>query len=146
MQPRLDFYKASPAAAKAMIALESAVTQLGLDPGLLDLINLRASQINGCAYCVDMHSADARKKGETERRLYSLSVWRESPFYTDRERAALAWTESLTLISHTGAPDSDYEWVSSQFDEEERVKLTVAINAINSWNRLAIGFRSVPAK
>jgi AhpD family alkylhydroperoxidase len=146
MQPRLDFYKASPAAAKAMIALESAVTQLGLDPGLLDLIKLRASQINGCAYCVDMHSADARKKGETERRLYSLSVWRESPFYTDRERAALAWTESLTLISHTGAPDSDYEWVSSQFDEEERVKLTVAINAINSWNRLAIGFRSVPAK
>ncbi|MCC8361638.1 carboxymuconolactone decarboxylase family protein [Lysobacter sp. A6] len=146
MQPRLDFYKASPAAAKAMIALESAVSLLGIEHSLLDLVKLRASQINGCAYCVDMHSSDARKRGETERRLYSLPVWRESPFYTERERAALAWTESLTLISHTGAPDSDYEWVSNEFDEDERVKLTVAINAINSWNRMAIGFRSVPAK
>ncbi|MGO4223536.1 carboxymuconolactone decarboxylase family protein [Lysobacter sp. TAF61] len=144
MEPRLDFYKASPNAAKAMIALEGAVGKLGIDPGLLDLIKLRASQINGCAFCVDMHSSDARKRGETERRLYSVSVWREAPFFTDRERAALAWTEALTLISHTHAPDADYEWLCQQFDERERVDLTVAINAINGWNRLAIGFRSVP--
>ena len=127
MQPRLDFYKASPAAAKAMIALESAVTQLGLDPGLLDLIKLRASQINGCAYCVDMHSADAQKRGETERRLHAVVVWRESPFFTERERAALAWTEALTRVFETRAPDIDYEWLSSQFTERERVDLTLAI-------------------
>jgi AhpD family alkylhydroperoxidase len=143
MQPRLDFYKASPDAAKAMIALEGAVMKSGLEHSLLDLVKLRASQINGCAYCVDMHSTDARKRGETERRLYAVSVWREAPFFTERERAALAWTEALTLISQTHASDADYEWVSSQFNEDERVKLTLAINAINGWNRLAIGFRSV---
>ena len=143
MQPRLDFYKASPESAKAMIALEGAVVKSGLEPELLELVKLRASQINGCAYCVDMHSTDARKRGETERRLHAVAVWRESPFFTERERAALAWTESLTLIAQTRAPDADYEWLSSQFDEEERVKLTLAINAINGWNRLAVGFRSV---
>jgi AhpD family alkylhydroperoxidase len=145
MQPRLDFYKASPDAAKAMLALEAAVKSLGLEPGLLELVKLRASQINGCAYCVDMHSRDARKYGESERRLYAIAVWREAPFFTERERAALAWTEALTRISETRAPDADYEWLSSQFTERERVDLTLAINAINSWNRLAIGFRSVSA-
>lgn len=145
MQPRLDFYKASPDAAKAMLALEAAVGALGLEPGLIELVKLRASQINGCAYCVDMHSRDARKRGESERRLYAVAVWREAPFFTERERAALAWTESLTRVSETRAPDADYEWLSSQFTERERVNLTLAINAINSWNRLAIGFRSVSA-
>lgn len=145
MQPRLDFYKASPDAAKAMLALEAAVKSLGLEPGLIELVKLRASQINGCGYCVDMHSRDARKHGESERRLYALAVWRETPFFTERERAALAWTEALTRISETRAPDGDYEWLSSQFTERERVDLTLAINAINSWNRLAIGFRSVSA-
>ena len=145
MQPRLDFYKASPDAAKAMLALEAAVKSLDLEPSLLELVKLRASQINGCAYCVDMHSRDARKHGESERRLYAIAVWREAPFFTERERAALAWTEALTRISETRAPDADYEWLSSQFNERERVDLTLAINAINSWNRLAIGFRSVPA-
>jgi AhpD family alkylhydroperoxidase len=145
MQPRLDFYKASPDAAKAMLALEAAVNKLGLEPALLELVKLRASQINGCAYCVDLHSSDARKKGESERRLHAVAVWRESPFFSDRERAALAWTESLTLLSQTRAPDADYEWLSSHFDERERVNLTVAINLINGWNRLAVGFRSVSA-
>ena len=145
MQPRLDFYKASPDAAKAMLALEAAVKSLGLESSLLELVKLRASQINGCAYCVDMHSRDARKHGESERRLYAIAVWREAPFFTERERAALAWTEALTRISETRAPDADYEWLSSQFTDRERVDLTLAINAINSWNRLAIGFRSVPA-
>ena len=145
MQPRLDFYKASPVAAKAMIALEGAVMASGLEHSLLDLIKLRTSQTNGCAYCVDMHSSDGRKRGESDRRLHAVSVWREAPFFTDRERAALAWTESLTLIATTHAPDADYEVLSSQFNEDERVKLTVAINAINGWNRLAVGFRSIPA-
>lgn len=145
MRPRLDFYKASPDAAKAMLALEAAVRNLGLEPGLLELVKLRASQINGCAYCVDLHSTDARKRGESERRLHAVAVWREAPFFTEKERAALAWTEALTRVSETRAPDADYEWLSSQFTEQERVNLTVAINAINGWNRLAIGFRSVSA-
>ena len=128
-----------------MLALEDAVTRLDLDKTLLYLVKLRASQINGCASCVDLHSSDARKYGESERRLHAVAVWREAPFFTDKERAALAWTEALTRISETGAPDGDYEWLSSQFNEKERVNLTVAINAINSWNRLAVGFRSVSA-
>ena len=145
MQARLDFYKASPDAAKAMLALEAAVRKLGLEPTLLELVKLRASQINGCAYCVDLHSRDALRQGENERRLHAVAVWRESPFFTDRERAALAWTESLTRLADTHAPDADYDWLSSQFDERERVDLTLAINAINGWNRLAVGFRSVSA-
>ncbi|HEU0305592.1 MAG TPA: carboxymuconolactone decarboxylase family protein [Lysobacter sp.] len=145
MQPRLDFYKASPDAARAMLALEAAVNKLGLEPSLLELVKLRASQINGCAYCVDLHSSDARKRGESERRLHAVAVWREAPFFTERERAALAWTETLTRVSETRAPDADYAWLSGQFTEQERVNLTVAINAINGWNRLAIGFRSVSA-
>ena len=144
MQPRIDFYTASPDALKAMIALETAVSKLPLEKTIIELVKLRASQINGCAFCVDMHTADARKGGETERRLYAVSVWRETPFFTPRERAALAWTESLTLLSQTHAPDEDYELVSAQFTPKEMVDLTVAISTINSWNRLAVGFRKMP--
>lgn len=145
MHPRLDFYKASPDAAKAMLALEAAISKLDLEPRLVELVKLRASQINGCAYCVDLHTRDARKLGESERRLHAVAVWRESPFFTDRERAALAWTDALTRLAETRAPDADYDWLSSQFAERERVDLTLVINAINSWNRLAVGFRSVAA-
>ena len=145
MTQRLDFYKASPDAMKAMIALEGAIAKLGLEPALLDLIKLRASQINGCAYCVDLHSSDLRKKGETERRLYAVPVWRETPFFSPRERAALAWTEALTLLPQTHAPDADFAEVRAQFSEREMVDLTVAIGAINTWNRLSVGFRKTPS-
>ena len=145
MEQRADFYKASPDAIKAMIALDAAVSKLGLEPLLLDLVKLRASQINGCAFCVDMHSADARRKGETERRLYAVAAWRETPFFTPRERAALAWTESITLVAATHAPDADYAELAEHFSEKERVDLTTAIATINSWNRLSIAFRKMPA-
>ncbi|WP_411882864.1 carboxymuconolactone decarboxylase family protein [Polaromonas sp. YR568] len=144
MKQRLDFYKASPEAIKAMVALEVAVSKLGIDPALQELLRLRASQINGCAYCVDLHSGDARKKGETERRLYAVSVWRETPFFTPRERAALGWTEAITRIADTHAPDEAYEALRAEFSEAECVNLTLAIGLINSWNRLAIGFRKMP--
>jgi len=145
MEPRLDFYKASPDAMKALIALETAVSKLGLEPVLLDLVKLRASQINGCAFCVDLHSSDLRKKGESERRVYGVAVWRETPFFTDRERAALSWTEALTLLPQSRAPDVDYDDLREQFAERERVDLTLAIGLINTWNRLAVGFRKTPA-
>ncbi|HEY9103030.1 carboxymuconolactone decarboxylase family protein [Chitinimonas sp.] len=145
MQSRIDFYTASPEALKALIALEGSVNKLGLEPELLDLIKLRASQINGCAFCVDMHTTDARKKGVGERRLSGLTVWRETPFYTPRERAALAWTEAVTLISQTHAPDEDYTAMLGEFSEKEIVDLTLAITTINSWNRMAISFRKMPA-
>ncbi|MGF6331678.1 AhpD family alkylhydroperoxidase [Pseudomonas sp. BS3782 TE3695] len=144
MQPRIDFYTASPDGLKAMIALETAVSKLPLEKSLIELVKLRASQINGCAFCLDMHAADARKDGETERRLYTLSAWRETPFFTPRERAALAWTESLTQLSLTHAPDEDYAMLSAEFSPKEMVDLTVAISTINSWNRLAVGFRKMP--
>ncbi|MBV4465081.1 carboxymuconolactone decarboxylase family protein [Pseudomonas sp. SWRI79] len=144
MQPRIDFYTASPDGLKAMIALETAVSKLPLEKSLIELVKLRASQINGCAFCLDMHTADARKDGETERRLYTLSAWRETPFFTPRERAALAWTESLTQLSLTHAPDEDYALLSAEFSPKEMVDLTVAISTINSWNRLAVGFRKMP--
>ena len=144
MEQRIDFYKASPDAIKALIALEAAVIKLGLEAPLMELIKLRTSQINGCAFCVDMHTSDARKKGETERRLYAESVWRETPFFSARERAALAWTEAITNIAHTRAPDEDYHNLSAHFSEREMVDLTLAIGTINSWNRLAIGFRKMP--
>ncbi|EXF94444.1 alkylhydroperoxidase [Pseudomonas fluorescens HK44] len=144
MQSRVDFYTASPDALKAMIALETAVSKLPLEKTLIELVKLRASQINGCAFCVDMHTADARKGGETERRLYAVSVWRETPFFTPRERAALAWTESLTRVSETHAPDEDYALLSANFDAREMVDLSVAITTINAWNRLAVGFRKMP--
>jgi AhpD family alkylhydroperoxidase len=147
MQKRLDALKAAPGAYRAMSALESYVRKSSrLEPSLLELMKLRASQINGCAYCIDMHTKDARAAGETEQRLYCLSVWRESPFYSDRERAALAWTEAITLISKDQAPDEVYDEVSKRFSEEELVNLTLAIVAINGWNRLAIGFRAVPGE
>ena len=145
MQPRLDALKASPGAYQAMLALETYIRKSShLEPSLLELVRMRASQINGCAYCLDMHSKDARANGETEQRLYALNAWREAPFFTDRERAALAWTESVTQISQDHVPDSLYEEVRQRFSEAELVNLTLAIAAINSWNRLAISFRAVP--
>ncbi|QEY61801.1 carboxymuconolactone decarboxylase family protein [Metapseudomonas lalkuanensis] len=146
MTPRLDFYTASPDALKAMLALDAAVSKLPLEKPLIELVKLRASQLNGCAFCVDLHSTDARKRGETERRLYAVAVWRESPFFTPRERAALAWTEALTRLSETHAPDEDYAQLAEEFSERERVDLTLAISTINSWNRLAVGFRKIPSE
>lgn len=145
MEQRLDFYKASPEAIKALVALEVAIGKRGLDPMLLNLVKLRASQINGCAYCVDSHSSDARKAGETERRVYAVAAWRESPLFTERERAALAWTESLTLLPETHAPDVDFLGLQKQFNETEMVDLSLVIGAINIWNRFGVGFRKIPA-
>ena len=144
MEPRLDFYKASPEASKAMIAFSAAAEKLGIEHSLLELVKLRASQINGCAFCIDMHSADARKAGETERRLYAVTAWRETPFFTPRERAALAWTEAVTRISTHGAPDDVYAALDAQFTQKEQMDLTLAISMINCWNRLAISFRKMP--
>jgi AhpD family alkylhydroperoxidase len=144
MQPRIDFYTASPDGLKAMMALEAAVSKLPLEKSLIELVKLRASQINGCAFCIDMHTADAIKGGETPRRLFAVTAWREAPFFTDRERAALAWTESLTQLSLSHAPDEDYALLSAEFSPKEMVDLTVAISTINSWNRLAVGFRKMP--
>ncbi len=144
MQSRADFYTASPDAMKAMMALENAVSKLSLEKSLLELVKLCSSQINGCAFCIDMHTADAIKDGETPRRLFAVTAWREAPFFSERERAALLWTESLTQLSLTHAPDEDYEVVAAQFSPKELVDLTVAINTINGWNRLAVGFRKLP--
>jgi AhpD family alkylhydroperoxidase len=144
MQERLNYATVSPDALKAMRELERYVAASRLERSLYELVKTRASQINGCAYCLDMHTKDARKAGETEQRLYALSAWRETPFFTDRERAALEWTEALTLISENDVPDSLYDGVLKHFDEKEMVALTMAIVAINGWNRLAIGFRTVP--
>jgi AhpD family alkylhydroperoxidase len=147
MQPRLEFPKVAPAAYRAMLALENYVTKSsGLEPSLLHLVRMRASQINGCAYCLDMHSKDARAIGETEQRLYALNAWRETPFFTDRERAALAWTEAVTLVSQDHVPDSVYDEVRQRFNGEELVNLTLAVAAINSWNRLCISFHAVPGE
>jgi AhpD family alkylhydroperoxidase len=128
----------------AMLGLEKQVRQAGLDPRLLELVRMRASQINGCAYCLDMHSKDARAGGETEQRLYGLAAWRETPYYSERERAALEWTESLTLVSQTHVPDEVYDRVREQFSEDELVHLSLAIVAINGWNRLNVAARTVP--
>ncbi|OUL98864.1 carboxymuconolactone decarboxylase family protein [Variovorax sp. JS1663] len=141
MEARIDFYKASPEALKAQIALDVAVGKLGLEPVLLDLVKLRASQINGCAFCIDLHASDLRKQGESERRIQTVTVWHEAPFFTPRERAALAWTEALTRVADTHAPDADYEALRAEFSEAEMVNLTLAIGLINTWNRLSIGFR-----
>lgn len=139
---RIDYPRAAPDAFKAMLALETAVQRSGLEHSLIELVKMRVSQINGCAYCLDMHSKDARAAGETEQRLHLLAAWREAPFYTERERAALAWAEALTRVSVDGAPDAVYSQVRAQFDDKALVDLTLAIVAINGWNRLAIGFRS----
>jgi AhpD family alkylhydroperoxidase len=147
MQARLEGQKVAPGAYHAMLALENYVKNSSrLEPSLLELVKMRASQINGCAYCLDMHSKDARANGETEQRLYALNAWRETPFFTDRERAALAWTEAVTLISRDHVPDHVYEEVRQRFTEEELVNLTLAVATINAWNRLAISFRAVPGE
>ena len=144
MEPRLDLYKTSPDATRAMLAFSAAAEKLGLEHSLLELVKLRASQINGCAFCVDMHTTDARKAGETDRRLHGVSVWRETPFFTPRERAALAWTEAVTQISTHGAPDELYAALAAEFSAKEQMDLTLAISMINCWNRLAISFRKMP--
>jgi len=144
MQPRLKYRDVAPQAYRAMHGLEDYVHSTGIEQSLLELVKMRASQINGCAYCLDMHSKDARAEGETEQRLYALSAWHETPFFTDRERAALAWTEALTLVGQTHVPDDVYELARKHFGEKELVDLTIAIIAINGWNRLAVSFRTVP--
>jgi AhpD family alkylhydroperoxidase len=144
LEPRLDLSKLAPGAATAMFAVERYARESGLEIPLLELVRLRASQINGCAFCIDMHTKDARAEGETEQRLYLLSAWREAPFFSARERAALEWTEAVTEISATHAPDDVYERVRAEFNPAELVSLTMAIVAINGWNRLAISFRQVP--
>jgi len=147
MKARLNAYQADPNAMKALMGLENYVQSSGLEPSLINLVKTRASQINGCAYCIHMHTREARTHGETEERLYLLDAWRESPLYTERERAALAWTEAVTLVSQTHVPDAVYEEVRKQFGEAELVKLTVLAATINAWNRIAISFRFVhPAK
>ncbi len=144
MEPRIDYKETNPNAIKAMWGLENYVHHCGLEQSLLELVKTRASQINGCAYCIDMHTKDARASGETEQRLYALSAWEETPFFSARERAALAWTEAVTLVSDSHVPDAIFEAASRQFTEAELVDLTLAIVAINGWNRLAIAFRAVP--
>lgn len=144
MEPRIDYKQAPHGAVQAMSALDTYVRHSDLDPQLVELVKMRASMINGCAYCIDMHSKDARARGESEQRLYALSAWHETPFFSDRERAALEWTEALTLVSRTHVPDEVYERVRPHFSEAELITLTMAINAINSWNRVAIAFRAVP--
>lgn len=142
MKSRLDYATVAPDALKPMIALEHSVKHSGLELSLIELVKIRASQINGCAFCIHMHTRDARAAGETEERLYLLSAWRESSLYSPRERAALAWTEALTLVAQTQAPDEDYDALRQHFSEEEIVKLTLLIGTINVWNRISVGFRS----
>jgi AhpD family alkylhydroperoxidase len=144
MQPRLDAGRLSPEGYRAVYALEQYVRNSGLELKLLELVRLRASLLNGCAYCVDMHTKDALAEGETEQRLFAVPVWRETPFFSERERAALAWTEAVTLVGKDHVPDEVFETARSQFSEKELVDLTLAIVAINSWNRLAISFRAEP--
>jgi AhpD family alkylhydroperoxidase len=144
MEPRIDYTKYAHEALKSLLALEKYIASCGLDHRLIHLIKFRASQINGCAYCIDMHSKDARALGETEQRLYELDAWRETPFYTDKERAALEWVESLTLVSETHVPDETFERVKKHFSEKEIVDLTIAASLINVWNRVAISMRAVP--
>jgi len=143
MNARIDLMHAAPAVIHAMLGLERQIQKAGLDGRLLDLVRMRASQINGCAYCLDMHSKDARANGETEQRLYGLEAWREAPYYSARERAALEWTEALTLVSETHVPDEVYERVRTQFTEDELMHLSLAIVAINGWNRLNVAARTV---
>ncbi|HET6493374.1 MAG TPA: carboxymuconolactone decarboxylase family protein [Burkholderiales bacterium] len=144
MTSRIDFRKTNPNALKAMMGLQHYVNGSGLEPSLLELVKMRASQINGCAYCLDMHSKDARARGETEQRLYLLNAWHEAPFYTDRERAALAWTEALTRVADDHVPDEVYEEARRHFKEQELVDLSLAVVAINGWNRLCVAFRVEP--
>lgn len=142
MKPRMEYWKAAPGGYKAMMALDAYLKESGLEKTLLHMIKLRASQMNGCAYCIDMHWKDARAAGESEQRLYGLDAWREAPYYSDRERAVLEWTEALTNIQDGHAPDAVYDAVRGHFSDKELADLTWAIAAINAWNRVAIGFRS----
>src|SRR6476620_10104805 len=143
MQPRINIASASPEALRAMLGLQSYVDHSAVEPSLRELVKIRASQINGCAYCIDMHTKDARAHGETEQRLYALSAWRETPFFSERERAALAWTEAVTLVGENHLPDELFAETRRHFTETEMVNLTMAIVTINSWNRLSIAFRAV---
>lgn len=143
MQRRLNYVKAAPEVYQAMLALQAAVDKSGLEKPLLELVKIRASQINKCAFCLHMHTRDARKIGVSEEQIYLLEAWRESPLYTERERAALAWTEALTLLAQTGAPDDVYAQLTPQFSEAEIVNLTLAVGAINLWNRFGVGFHLV---
>ncbi len=143
MNPRIDLNaQLSSPALKAMLGVQQVVQTSGLEHSLISLVKIRASQINGCAYCIDMHTKDARAEGETEQRIYALNAWRETPFFSDRERAALEWTETLTLISQNQVPDESYDRVREHFNEKDLISLTMAVIAINGWNRLAITFRA----
>jgi AhpD family alkylhydroperoxidase len=144
MKARMNLMNVNPGIIHAMLGLEKQVSKGGLDNKLLDLVRMRASQINGCAYCLDMHSKDARTAGETEQRLYGLNAWRETPYYSARERAALEWTEALTLVTEGHVPDGVYERVRQEFSEDELAHLSLAIIAINGWNRLNVAARTVP--
>jgi AhpD family alkylhydroperoxidase len=146
MKSRYDYIQAAPGAYKAMLGLEQYLHECGLEESLIHLIKLRASQLNGCAYCLDMHWKDLRAIGENEQRLYSLDAWRECPYYTDRERAALEWTEAVTLITNGHVPDHVYENVKVFFNDKELADLTLAVATINAWNRLAIAARTVPGR
>jgi len=144
MKARINLMSVNPGILQAMLGLEKQVSKGGLDSKLLDLVRMRASQINGCAYCLDMHSKDARASGETEQRLYGLNAWRETPYYSARERGALEWTEALTLVTEGHVPDEVYERVRQEFSEDELAHLSLAIVAINGWNRLNVAARTVP--
>lgn len=144
MEPRIDYLNVARGAYHAMLGIEHYLQQCGLEDSLQELVKLRVSQINGCAYCIDMHWKDLRSAGESEQRLYGLDAWEESPYYTDRERAALAWAESVTNIQEGHVPDAVYEHVKNFFNEKELADLTLAVTAINSWNRLSIAARTVP--
>ena len=144
MQPRIDYRKYAQEPLQQLLAIEKYIAESGLEPKLIRLIKMGASQINGCAYCLDMHSIDARAAGESEQRLYTLEAWRETPFFSERERAALAWTEAVTLISQTHAPDDVYGDMQKHFSEKEIVDLTLVAAMINLWNRVAISTRAVP--
>ena len=144
MEVRLDYHKFNLEPLQAMLAMETYIAGCGLDHKFVHLLKLRASQINGCAYCIDMHAIDARACGETEQRLYALDAWRETPFYDDRERAALAWIEAITLVAQTHVPDSVYDEVRKQFTEQQIVDLTYVAATINAWNRLAVSLRAMP--
>jgi AhpD family alkylhydroperoxidase len=146
MQQRFHLWRLAPEGYKAMSGLETYLAGCGLEPILMHLVKLRASQVNGCAYCIDMHWKDLRAEGETEQRLYGLDAWRESPYYTDRERAALAWTEAVTLVTQGHVSDEVYEAVRGHFDEKELSNLTLVISTINAWNRLEIAHRGQPGR
>jgi AhpD family alkylhydroperoxidase len=146
MEARLDYRKFNPEPLQAMLALEKYIANCGLDHKFVHLLKLRASQINGCAFCVDMHALDARAAGETEQRLYALNAWRETPFFTDRERAGLAWIEAVTLVAQTHVPDEIYEEALAHFSEKEIVDLTYLAMTINAWNRLAVATRALPGR